>query len=49
MSIRNILNLSAIGGILLLTICAAVIVSSLFWTTTVGVGMFVPEALSEVE
>ena len=49
MSIKNIVNLSAVGGILLLTICAAVIVSPLFWTTTVGVGMFVPEAVSKVE
>lgn len=49
MSIKNILNLSAFGGLLLLTALVAVIVDPLAWCGTAGVSIYAPEVFSEVE
>lgn len=49
MSIKNIVNLSGLGGILLLTVIAGAIVNPMVFCATAGAAMFIPEALSEVE
>jgi hypothetical protein len=49
MSIKNILNLGALGVILLALGTAAVLVDPLFWCATAGSAIYIPEALSEVE
>ena len=49
MNIKNISTLSLIGGLLVVLISAATIVNPLFWCAAVGTGMYVPEALSEIE
>jgi len=49
MNIQNILTLSIVGGLLVILISAAAIVNPLFYCVAGGVGMYVPEALSEVQ
>lgn len=46
---KNIINLSVIGGLLLLCVSAAAIVSPLFWCAVAGTGFYVPEVISELE
>lgn len=46
---KNIINLSVFGGLLLLLGLAALIVNPLFYVPTAGVAIYTPEVLSEVE
>ena len=49
MNIKNILTLSIVGGMLVVLISAAAIVNPLFYCVAAGTGMFVPEAISELD
>lgn len=48
MNLKNIFTLSAMGGLLVVLLSAAAIVNPLFYCVAAGVGVYVPEALSEV-
>lgn len=49
MNFRNVFTLSFIGSLLTIGAIAAVIVNPLLWCPTVVIGMYVPEALSEID
>lgn len=49
MSIKNILTLSFVFGLLVLSGLAALIVNPLWWCPAVGVAMHVPEALEQID
>lgn len=49
MNLKNIFTLSTMGGLLVVFLSAAAIVNPLFYCLAAGVGMYVPEALSEID
>lgn len=46
---KNILNLSLIGGLILLFGAAGFIVDAMFLVPAAGAAVFVPEAVSEID
>ena len=49
MNIKNIFTLSTMGGLLVVFLSAAAIVNPLFYCVAGVVGVYMPEALSEIE
>jgi hypothetical protein len=49
MNLKNIFTLSIMGGLLVVLLSAAAIVNPLFYCVAAGVGVYLPEAFSEIE
>jgi len=49
MNIKNIFTLSTMGGLLVIFLSAAAIVNPLFYCVAATVGLYVPEALNEID